>query len=133
MPAEQTAAGSPQDWLRHARSDLALSRMRKSRTVLYEHLCFHAQQAAEKALKAVLVANDGRLQKTHDLAYLINALPPKITIPPSLLELPLLNRYAVQQRYPGDAPTVTTQHRKNAVRLAEEALAWAEHIISTKT
>ncbi len=133
MPVDPTVAGSPQEWLRHARSDLALSRMRKSHTVLYEHLCFHAQQAAEKALKAVLIANGIRVQKTHDLVYLINALPPKLTVPPSFIELPLLNRYAVQQRYPGDASTVTQQHRKNAVRLAEEALAWAEHIISAKT
>ena len=55
MPVEPKETGSPQDWLRHARSDLALSRMPKTRAVLYQHLCFHAQQAAEKALKAVFL------------------------------------------------------------------------------
>ena len=50
MPADPQP-GSPDDWLRHARSDLALARSRKGRDVLYEHLCFHAQQAAEKAIK----------------------------------------------------------------------------------
>ena len=34
--------------------------MPKTRRILYQHLCFHAQQAAEKALKAVLVAKGVR-------------------------------------------------------------------------
>ena len=55
MSSEVPPAGSAQDWLRHARSDLALARMRKTKSLLYGHLCFHAQQAAEKALKAVMV------------------------------------------------------------------------------
>lgn len=132
MPAEHTASGSPQDWLRYARSDLALARSRKQRTMLYEHLCFHAQQVAEKALKAVLVAHGIGFPKTHDLAFLMDALPSRLKVPPSLIVLPSLNRYAVQQRYPGEAAPVTSQDRKRAVQLAEEALDWAEHIIPAK-
>ena len=55
MPSETAHPGSPQDWLRHARSDLALAGVPKTGKVLYAHLCFHAQQAAEKALKGVLL------------------------------------------------------------------------------
>lgn len=68
MSPERPESGSGQDWLTRARSDLALARMTKTRAVLYEHLCFHAQQASEKALKAVLGSHGVPFPKTHDLA-----------------------------------------------------------------
>lgn len=129
MPVNLTGPGSPQDWLRHARSDLALSRLPKTRQILYQHLCFHAQQAAEKALKAVLAANGVTFPKTHDLAFLMEALPSSVTLPPPLLDLPILNRYAVQQRYPGESLPVTRKHCDAATRLAAEAVAWARRAI----
>lgn len=46
----------PAEWLLRAESDLAMARVpRGSPKVLYEALCFHAQQAAEMAIKALLV------------------------------------------------------------------------------
>ena len=58
------------EWLGDARGDLALATINKTRSMRYAHLCFHAQQAAEKSLKAVYLALDLSLPKTHDLAYL---------------------------------------------------------------
>ena len=130
MPVDLKDAGSPQDWLRHARSDLSLSRMPKTRSILYQHLCFHAQQAAEKALKAVLVAHGVRFPKTHDLAFLMQSLPSKVSVPPLLINLPALNQYAVQQRYPGESPTITRKHHTAATLLAEETVAWAARCIA---
>jgi HEPN domain-containing protein len=49
--------GSAHDWLRHAKSDLAVATQTKNADILLETLCFHAQQAAEKSLKAVLLHN----------------------------------------------------------------------------
>lgn len=129
MPPDPVETGSARDWLRHARNDLALARSGKTRTVLYEHLCFHAQQAAEKALKAVLVANRIAAAKTHDMAFLLDALPASVAVPPSLIELPLLNRYAVQHRYPGEAPRVTRKDLAEALRMAEDAISWASRRI----
>jgi len=125
MPADAPAAGSASDWLRHARGDLALAGVSKTKKLLYEHLCFHAQQAAEKALKAVLVHHGTRIPKSHDLDYLMAQLPEGVTIPPSLIDLPVLTKYAVQQRYPGEVPPLTSKHRRQAVMLAEEAVRWA--------
>lgn len=51
MPPEVAAR-----WLAYADSDLAVARGADRPGVLTETLCFHAQQAAEKAIKAVLVA-----------------------------------------------------------------------------
>ena len=55
MLPEPPIPGSPEDWLRYARSDLALAQQRQAPEILLATLCFHAQQAAEKSIKAVLV------------------------------------------------------------------------------
>ncbi len=52
MPPEQVEKGSPQDWLRYAQSDIELARTGKSPKELFETLCFHAHQTAEKAIIA---------------------------------------------------------------------------------
>jgi HEPN domain-containing protein len=106
MRPDFSETGSARDWIRHARSDLELAQTRKTKSLLYEHLCFHAQQAAEKSLKAVLLCCGCRVPRTHDLAFLIDALPENVRIPPSLLSLPVLTKYAVQQRYPSDSSPV---------------------------
>jgi len=41
---------APDDWLKHAASDLKLGNLGRDQDVLPEQLCFHAQQATEKAL-----------------------------------------------------------------------------------
>jgi HEPN domain-containing protein len=40
----------------------------------YEDLCFHAQQAAEKALKAVYQRQEWKFRYTHDIEELISGL-----------------------------------------------------------
>lgn len=41
---------------------------------------FHAQQAVEKALKAVLTAVAVRVGRTHDIAYLLTLLPDALRV-----------------------------------------------------
>lgn len=66
-------------------------------------VCFHAQQAAEKILKAFLVYHGCIFEKTHDLIQLL-ALCAKIEPSLSALEedCQRLNYYAVSSRYPDD-------------------------------
>ncbi len=45
----------PEEWLNRARSNLAQARLGRQPEVYLEDLCFQAQQAAEKALKALLL------------------------------------------------------------------------------
>ncbi|MBP7829731.1 MAG: HEPN domain-containing protein [Kiritimatiellae bacterium] len=54
MPPDVPVPGSAADWLRHAKADLALARVPLPEEGLYLSLCFHAHQAAKKAIKAVL-------------------------------------------------------------------------------
>ncbi len=50
--------GTPADWLARAKSNLALAKTPKPDDVYWEDLCFNLQQAAEKAMKAVLLHQD---------------------------------------------------------------------------
>ena len=65
-------------------------------------VCFHSQQCVEKYLKALLICHFLPVPKSHDLLELYHRIP--LEDRPSLFEewLAVLNRYAVEARYPGD-------------------------------
>jgi HEPN domain-containing protein len=127
MPPE-FQSGSPADWLRRANSDLALACGRLRRGVLTEDLCFHAQQAVEKSLKAVLISKGIEFPRTHNLRMLIDALPENVFCDPILDSSAALTDYAVSARYPGEVEEVTRQELKTARHIAREVVAWAENI-----
>jgi len=67
---------------------------------------FHAQQCAEKYLKALLMAREQAFPRTHDLAALSDlCLRNGIIIPVDQDALERLAAYAVEVRYPGEDPT----------------------------
>ncbi len=129
MPHEGHFPGSPADWLRYAFSDLELARARRPSKVLFEGLCFHAQQAAEKALKAILIAQSVPPPKTHNIRTLLDLLPQEVIVPEEIEDAASLTDYAVTSRYPGDFESVDEEEYKEAVRLAETVVLWAERII----
>ena len=66
-----------------------------------EIICYHCQQAAEKMLKALVLANDGELQKTHDLGLLTEQIEEFVTVPEDVLNAAdSLTPYGVKIRYP---------------------------------
>ena len=129
MPHEAHFLGSPTDWLRYAYSDLELARVDRPPKVLFEGLCFHAQQAAEKALKAVLIAKGVPAPKTHNIRTLLDFLPEHIIPPQEVEDAASLTDYAVISRYPGDFESVDEEEYKETVRLAENVVLRAERII----
>jgi HEPN domain-containing protein len=129
MPPE---AGSSSDWLRIARSDLALARVPAQGEILRETLCFHAQQAVEKSLKAVLVDGGVAFPRTHSIERLIDLLPEQILRAPWLMESAKLSIYATTFRYPGEEEALTELEYQEALWLAEEVVRWAEARISRK-
>ncbi len=90
--------GSPDDWLRFARSDLVVAQGPPREGVLLETLCFHVQQAVEKSLKAVLVANEIEFPRTHNIKVLDDLLPATVPRPPNLDVLAQLADYAATAR-----------------------------------
>jgi len=130
MRPRDTGKGSPADWLRHARSDLRLAQARQAgEEVLYESLCFHAQQAAEKALKGVLVFAGVEVLRTHNIAVLVELLPAAIPRIPALQDAALLTDYAVSTRYPSESEAVTREELDQAAALAARIVGWAEAVI----
>jgi HEPN domain-containing protein len=55
MPHEADRADAPSRWLTHARADLALANVALPPGGLFDHLCFHAQQAAETVVSGANV------------------------------------------------------------------------------
>jgi HEPN domain-containing protein len=130
MPPDEKQAGSPEDWLRYAMSDLSLARVAPRGRILLESLCFHAQQASEKAIKAVLVVHDIPAPRTHSLRALVDLLPGSLEKPAFLDEVAALTDYAVMSRYPAGAEPVEEEEYREALRLAEAVVAWAEETIA---
>ena len=118
------------EWLRDAQSDFALSTVPKTRRIRYTHLCFHAQQAAEKSVKAILIYLGNTVPKTHDLAFLMDSLPKSVPTPLPVLDLPTLTRYAVQHRYPGQNLPLSRRDYTKAVALAKAAIQWASLVMA---
>jgi HEPN domain-containing protein len=130
MRPSKPRPGSAADWLRRARSDLALASISLPPDVLYNDLCFHAQQAVEKSLKAVLIYSGIELQRLHDISQLATLLPQQVPPPPALREAVSLTSYAVMARYPGDYEDVTKEDYQEAIDAAKSVYEWAERIIS---
>ncbi|MDO9509228.1 MAG: HEPN domain-containing protein [Thermovirgaceae bacterium] len=122
--------GSPQDWLDRAKSDLALAGISLPEGAFLEDLCFHAQQAAEKALKAVYVGNGWSFRYTHDIGELLTGLQDRgIDIPSSVDESVILASFAWEARYPGPGEPVSEEEYLMALEYAAGVVGWAENEI----
>jgi len=131
MPYEPFEPGTPEDWLRHAWSDLELAKVQRNSRILLEDLCFHAQQALEKALKAVLVSRLISFPRTHNIRSLIDLLPEGLSIPEEAKGAAMLTDYAVMARYPGDFEPVTEEEYIDALQIAEAVVRWAEQTVKS--
>jgi HEPN domain-containing protein len=133
MPPERRPLSDPREWLNRARSSLAKARLRSGEIYL-EDLCFDAQQAAEKAIKAVLIGRQLSFPRIHDLGRLLDLTGAAADQAPALVgEAVRLNRFAVASRYPGIAEPVTESEYAEAVAIAEAVVAWAEAMVEPKT
>ena len=94
--------GRAQFWVRKAETDLLDIRNNLSAAeVPWDTVCFHAQQAAEKLLKAVLAAHRKTPPRIHDLVALLAAC---VELEPALATLEddcrAITTYATAARYP---------------------------------
>ena len=106
-------------WLRFAAEDLDVAQcLLATDGAPPRHACFHAQQAAEKALKAALVLERIDFPRQHDLDALRNLLPDTWSGRRTHLDLAQLTEWAVESRYPGDWPEATATDAEQAVSQA---------------
>ncbi|MFB3883289.1 MAG: HEPN domain-containing protein [Armatimonadota bacterium] len=123
---------SVQEWIAYARSHLTAARAAAGQSILWAIPCFEAQQAAETAIKGVLIYFGTRPPRIHDIGRLLDLLPPELDTTVGVEASPGLTRYAFVTRYPGGAVPVTEDDYREALRLAEAVVAWADSVIGRK-
>jgi len=130
---EKPDAGQASDWLRQAEADF-IAAGHSALLGDFHVAVFSYQQAAEKALKAVLLAQGKNIKKTHDL----NAIGRQTGLPKSMQDGArwLSNAY-IQSRYgmvedkiPAEA--FTAKHSAKAAFAAEELITWCRKNIAKK-
>lgn len=90
-------------WLQFAREDISAAELiLQHPTIAHRHVCWLAQQSAEKAIKGALIYLQIDFRRTHDLDVLLNLLPFEAEIRQSFADLAELTEWAVESRYPGD-------------------------------
>ena len=117
-------------WLRQAENDLAFARL-ALREAFFAQSCFVAQQASEKALKALAYAAGERLVIGHSLVELVDRLAPAFApLAPLREDAGILDQYYVPTRYPnglaGGVPFEAFGERQ-----AREAVQSAERFVAT--
>jgi HEPN domain-containing protein len=111
------------EWLEKADEDLLFSESIIEDSTFYSQICFHFHQAAEKYLKAVIIALNAEFKRIHDLPVLLKAcLPVRPTLQTLEEDCKLLNRFYVDTRYPVHWPTRYSKEE------AIKARAAARHI-----
>lgn len=110
------------EWIEKAEGDWSTARrgLRVRKSPNFDAVCFHAQQRAEKYLKALLQERAMAIPRTHNLEALAKPLMPANSALAALTpSLRTLGAYAVESRYPG---------RSTDRGIAREALAHCEAI-----
>jgi HEPN domain-containing protein len=123
---------SPAEWLEHAESDLLLASLAAAHEQVKPELaCFHAEQAAEKAIKALLIFNKLHFPLSHDLDVLIGVVRDNgVKVPGAVSQVGDLTPYAVETRYPFVGKKLSAAKVKAALSLARKVLDWVRKAIA---
>jgi HEPN domain-containing protein len=112
------------EWIELARKDMAAARrLLEGDATLFENACFHMQQAIEKALKGVLLLNEQKPPRTHNLADLFGLCErwlPGLSTYEEACEW--LSACAVDARYPGPRIPVTLDMAKAGLAATESVI-----------
>lgn len=116
-------------WIAKADEDLtAAERLIALDASLSAVVCFHAQQAVEKLLKALLVSASVRFARTHDVVQL---LPGDLAPPIPLADLAPLNRYAIEARYPIGEEPISGEEARAAIAVSRRVRAAVLQVVGS--
>lgn len=118
-------------WIAKAKNDLLnADNNLRSEEIPFDTVCFHCQQAAEKFLKAYLIANGNSYPISHDLILILEKILTLNTSAETLRDdLALLMPYAVEIRYPDDLFMPTEEDTKEAREAASRVMSWVQNAI----
>jgi len=122
MPHDAALVAETRSWFSKAAKDLATAAYESQASPPFaEDIAFHAQQAAEKALKGFLTWCGCSFRRTHNLVELGEAC---LRLDPGLEDLlrraAPLTEYAWKFRYPGDPEELAPAEAAEALGIAQE-------------
>ncbi len=116
------------DWLSQAERDLEQA-VDSRRDGHHEWACFAAQQAAEKAVKALHLTR-GQEAHGHVVAKLLRDLPGTVNVPPDLVDKArVLDNFYVPTRYPNGHPSGAPFEHYGTLQ-SDEAIGYAGEILA---
>ena len=117
-------------WLRYAEDDLGVAKhlFNTYNPKPLSIICYHCQQAAEKAVKSLIVlyGSQGGMPKKHDIFLLLNQIRNMVNIDEKFYDYAdILSPYGVAMRYPNEL-VLEDRHAERALAMADEFVRWAE-------
>lgn len=132
MGTERFPPTDPRAWLRSAQNNLIQAKTRTPGVYL-EIPAFHAQQAAEMAIKAVFIVYGLEFPYVHDLTRLLTRLDRAgVDVPLAVRKAGRLTRFASATRYPHADDPVTESQYDAALDIAETVVAWADEKVRSR-
>ena len=110
------------EWAAHADDDLRVAQhtLTLPQECPYRLAAYHAQQCAEKYLKAFLVLRRIDFPFTHNVARLLELCSEQGSWPDTLKDAEELTPFAVTARYPGNDEPVSEAEARRAIEIAKQ-------------
>jgi HEPN domain-containing protein len=122
----------PSPWMRWAEQDLTAARHAAADSEVVPRVaCTWAHQAAEKALKALLVAGGTDPARTHDLTRLSGPLDAGLRGRLDAMDLVELTRWSIEGRYPDEFDEASEKDAERALLAAQSILLLAAEHLAT--
>jgi len=108
-------------WISHAEEDLHLAEhgLKLKSACPYRLIAYHAQQCAEKYLKAYLVWRKVDFPYTHNISILLELCAEYVNWTAEIKSAEELTAYAITTRYPGEYEVVTKKNAQRAIQIAK--------------
>lgn len=120
------------EWLDQAHDDLHAAETHHQHAELAPRsVCWFAQQASEKAMKALLVLDQIEYPFAHALVAIHDLLPQPLAAA-ARHDLRRLSEFAIRGRYPGPWPDPNRQDAEDALAAAREILEETERRFPTR-
>ena len=132
------------EWLAFAQTDYDCAKYLNDAPLYPKPLniiCYHCQQAAEKAVKALIVyfGSQGGMPKVHDISFLLNQIKyivqeeKGIEVSHELLVTAnALSKYGIAPRYPNEID-VDDNQVKRALKDSDTILSWVKEAIAEES
>jgi HEPN domain-containing protein len=122
-------------WQSFGDEDLQLARhaMAIKTKCPYRLIAYHAQQCAEKYLKALLVSRRIDFPYTHNISRLIELCPMSADWKSGIIDAEELSPFAVSARYPGEDEDVSKQEAVRALTVAEQVRKAVRAVLGKKS